>query len=182
MMRGYFGMGVEGLSKPMNAGNLIRSAHAFGAQFFFVIDADPRIREMHSDTSRTPRNIPFYLWESVEEMVLPDGCDLVGVELTDHAVDLPSFRHPKQAAYMLGPERGSLSEAALAHCRHVVRIPTAFCINVATAGALVMYDRMLSHGRFAARPISARKMPEKLGPHRHGGRFSRRAMRDAETR
>ncbi|SVA88482.1 uncharacterized protein METZ01_LOCUS141336, partial [marine metagenome] len=24
-MRGYFGIGVEGLSKPMNAGNLFRS-------------------------------------------------------------------------------------------------------------------------------------------------------------
>ncbi|MEX2009990.1 MAG: TrmH family RNA methyltransferase, partial [Dongiaceae bacterium] len=29
-MRGYFGIGVEGISKPMNLGNLMRSAHAFG--------------------------------------------------------------------------------------------------------------------------------------------------------
>ena len=36
-MRGYFGIGVEGISKPMNLGNLLRSAHAFGASFFFTV-------------------------------------------------------------------------------------------------------------------------------------------------
>ena len=30
-MRGYFGIGVEGISKPMNLGSLFRTAHAFGA-------------------------------------------------------------------------------------------------------------------------------------------------------
>ena len=38
-MRGYFGIGVEGISKAMNLGNLMRSAHAFGASFFFTVDA-----------------------------------------------------------------------------------------------------------------------------------------------
>ena len=38
-MRGYFGIGAEGISKPMNLGNLIRSAHAFGASFVFLVDA-----------------------------------------------------------------------------------------------------------------------------------------------
>ena len=35
-MRGYFGFGAEGISKPMNMGNLVRSAHAFGAKFIFT--------------------------------------------------------------------------------------------------------------------------------------------------
>src|SRR3546814_8737917 len=34
-MRGYFAIGAEGISKPMNLGSLMRSAHAFGASFFF---------------------------------------------------------------------------------------------------------------------------------------------------
>ena len=85
---------------------------------------------------------------------LPQDCVLVGVELDDRAVDLPTFRHPAQAAYILGPERGSLSEAMLARCEHVVRIPTQFCINVAIAGAIVMYDRQITLGRFASRPLS----------------------------
>ena len=40
-----------------------------------------------------------------------------------------------------------------ARCDYTVRIPTSFCINVAVAGAIVMYDRMLTHGRFAERPV-----------------------------
>jgi tRNA G18 (ribose-2'-O)-methylase SpoU len=86
-------------------------------------------------------------------MILPQGCKLVGVELLDGAIDLPSFRHPLRAAYVLGPEQGSLSPALTARCSYVVKIPTSFCINVAMAGAIVMYDRVRSMARFADRPI-----------------------------
>ena len=79
---------------------------------------------------------------------------LVGVELVDGAIDLPSFRHPMRAAYVLGPERGSLSEPLLARCDYVVKIPTMFCVNVAMAGAIVMYDRVKSLARFADRPLT----------------------------
>ncbi len=54
---------------------------------------------------------------------------------------------------MLGPERAWLSPALLAQCRHVVRIPTRFALNLAVAGALVLYDRLQQHGRFADRPV-----------------------------
>ena len=60
---------------------------------------------------------------------------------------------PLNAAYVLGPERSGLSPALLAQCRHVVRIPTRFALNLAVAGALVLYDRLLQHGRFADRPV-----------------------------
>ena len=38
-MSGYFGIGVEGVSKPANVGALLRTAHAFGAAFAFTVDA-----------------------------------------------------------------------------------------------------------------------------------------------
>ena len=44
-MRGYFGIGAEGISKPMNVGNLVRSAHAFGASFLFLVDAHHTIED-----------------------------------------------------------------------------------------------------------------------------------------
>jgi len=55
--RGYFGIGVEGISKPMNAGNLFRTAHAFGASFVFTIGADYSVRKARSDTS-VPKTSP----------------------------------------------------------------------------------------------------------------------------
>ncbi len=54
-------------------------------------------------------------------------------------------------------------------CAFVVRIPTRFCINLATAGAIVMYDRLLSLGRFARRPVAPGGAPEPLPVHVAGG-------------
>ena len=155
-MRGYFGVGVEQSSKPGNAGNLIRTSHAFGASFFFFIRPVIDISEVRvSDTSDAAFHMPHYVHDTIGELHLPRHCRLVGVELTPDAVDLPGFRHPMQAAYILGPEKGSLSPDVLARCDHVVKIPTAFCINVGVAGAIVMYDRMMCLGGHAERPVRA---------------------------
>ena len=170
VMKGYFGIGVEGLSKPLNAGNLFRSAHAFGASFLFTVGASyaERAGRGGGDTSHAPGKVPLYAFPDAGSMVLPRGCALVGVELLDEAVDLPSFRHPARAAYILGPERDSLSGPVLERCAHVVRIPTSFCVNVAMAGAIVMYDRAVALGRFAPRPLSPGGPAEPLPPHIHG--------------
>ncbi|MEQ9639216.1 MAG: RNA methyltransferase [Alphaproteobacteria bacterium] len=168
-MRGYFGIGVERLSKPMNAGNLFRSAHAFGAGFLFTVDAAYSQRGGQSDTSHAPDQMPFYAFDSAAEMQLPKDCKLVGVELLDEAVELPSFAHPVRAAYVFGPERGNLSDEMVERCDFTVKIPTSFCINVGVAGAIVMYDRTLNLGRFAERPVSTLAKPEPRPPHIHGG-------------
>ena len=153
-MRGYFGIGAEEISKPMNLGALMRTAHAFGASFFFTLNAHPKVREAYNaDTSRSFDHLPYYPWASAEEMRLPKGCALVGVELTDDAVELPRFMHPQAAAYVLGRERGSLSPELITRCAHVVKIPTKFCVNVGLAGAIVMYDRLIALGGYPARPI-----------------------------
>ncbi len=167
-MRGYFGIGAEAISKPMNLGNLIRSAHAFGASFAFLVDAHYTVREARSDTSQAEKQLPVYRFDSPGDMVLPKSCQLIGVELLDDAIDLPSFRHPLNAAYIFGPERGSLTPDMIARCDHVVKIPTRFCINLAVAGAIVMYDRTLSLGRFAHRPVRSGGPLEGLEEHVQG--------------
>jgi tRNA G18 (ribose-2'-O)-methylase SpoU len=155
-LRGYFAIGVEGVTKAMNVGALMRTAHAFGASFAFTLAAAyARDEARLADTSDTPGSLPFYEFGGIDDFVLPRDCVLVGVELMAGAIELPSFRHPHAAAYVMGPERGALSPALLARCAHVVRIPTRFSINLSLAGALVMYDRMVSLGRFAPRPVAA---------------------------
>lgn len=168
-MRGYFGIGVEGLSKQMNAGNLFRTAHAFGASFVFTVGAVYSRREGgHADTSDTPANVPYHDFPDVRALALPKGCALVGVELIDEAAELPSFRHPRCAAYVMGPERGRLSPELVGLCDHIVKIPTQFCVNVGVAGAIVMYDRLTSLGRFAARPVAPGGPAEPLAAHEFG--------------
>jgi tRNA G18 (ribose-2'-O)-methylase SpoU len=173
-MRGYFGVGAEGISKPINLGNLIRSAHAFGASFVFVVDPHHTVESTLADTSQAEKQLPLYRFDAVERLTLPERCVLIGVELLDEATLLPSFRHPLNAAYVFGPERSSLSPALVARCAHVVRIPTRFCINLAAAGAVVMYDRLLSLGRFAPRPVRSGGPTEPLRAHVHGKVITRR--------
>src|SRR3954470_1083361 len=163
--RGYFGIGVESVSKSANVGALLRTAHAFGAAFCFIVGAgwDARAGRL-ADTADTPGHVPLWHFPDVDALQRPRHCALVGVELLETATDLPSFRHPINAAYVLGPERSSLSPAMLRRCRHVVRIPTRFALNLAVVGALVLYDRLLQHGRFAERPVGSRGPVIEPGP------------------
>lgn len=168
IMRGYFGIGAEGISKPMNFGNLARTAFGFGASFVFTVAPGRRIEEPDSDTPNSQQHMPWYNYSCAEDVRLPDGCRLVGVELCDEAIELPSFRHPTMAAYVLGPENGSISQDLSQRCEFIVKIPTRLCLNVATAGAIIMYDRIQSLGRFAPRPVKAGGPVEgDHGPHPH---------------
>ncbi|MBT4891295.1 MAG: RNA methyltransferase [Rhodospirillales bacterium] len=174
-MRGYFGVGVESISKAMNVGSLFRTAHAFGASFVFTVAADyERKHVSHADTSKAQGHVPFYEFPDINSMILPQGCDIVGIELTDDAVELPSFHHPRQAAYILGPEKGSLSPTILERCAYTVKIPTKFCINVGLAGAITLYDRAISMGQYAPRHIVPGAPVESVPEHKHGGRFTRK--------
>ncbi|MGU9962462.1 MAG: RNA methyltransferase [Candidatus Puniceispirillales bacterium WSBS_2018_MAG_OTU23] len=155
-MRGYSALGVENVSKPRNAGAVIRTAHAFDAAFAFTVGETLKRREIaHSDTSKAMEQIPLYMFASPRDLALPEGCQLVGVELTDDAAVLPSFRHPRQAAYILGSERMGLSVEMQDLCDHIIKIPTRFSLNLAVAGAIIMYDRLQSMGGFAPRPTVA---------------------------
>mgnify|MGYP002265939887 FL=1 len=82
--------------------------------------------------------------------------------MDDKAIVLPGFRHPRRAAYVLGMERIGLSDAMIECCDHIVKIPTKFSLNLATTGGIVMYDRLLSMGRFSDRPVMAGARPEPL--------------------
>jgi tRNA G18 (ribose-2'-O)-methylase SpoU len=179
-MRGYFGIGVEGVSKAMNAGNVYRSANAFGASFVFTVAAvyqDDDDNAGASDTSDAPGQVPFYRFDSVETLRLPDGCALVGVEMHDDAVELPSFRHPRCAAYVLGMERMGLTDDMIACCDHLIRIPTRFSLNLASAGVVVMYDRLISLQRFGARPLVPGGPVEPLPEHVFGDPVWKRKQR-----
>jgi len=184
-MRGYFGIGIDNASKKGNMGNLVRTAHAFGASFAFAVKPKimahngEMVTQDFTDTSKSHLNIPFFNYMTVDEVEIPQGCKLIGIEITEDSIDLPSFKHPLQAVYVLGGERSSLSPEMLARCDQVIKIPTKFCLNVATAGAIVMYDRHRVLGGYPERPVVAGRVPEPKKPHVHGGARNRRAAKRA---
>lgn len=167
-MRGYFAIGIERGNKPGNLGNLIRTAHAFGASFAFTVDARLDGLLQKFDTAKADTGMPVYEYASIDDLKLPRHCRLIGVELCGQATELPSFRHPAQAAYILGGERESLSKTTIDRCDFLVKIPTRFSLNVATAGAIVMYDRLRLLGQGPARPVTPSGGRDTGRPHVYG--------------
>ena len=138
-----FAIGIENNKNGQNLGTLLRSSHVFGASLVFTIGR-PYVK-MSSDVTKAYRHIPvlrFVSWEDYLEHT-PHQWEHIGIELSDKAISLSRFKHPKSCVYLLGPEDGSLSQRALDICTAIVEIaPTdPNCLNVATAGSLVMYDR-----------------------------------------
>lgn len=136
-----FAIGVEHPKSSDNIGTLFRSAQNFGASLIFTIGR--RYKRQQSDCQKAWRNIPllnFESWDAFREHAPMDWVPVV-VEICDGAVPLPEFKHPKCAVYILGPEDGSVCPDILGRTKNKVWIPTKRCLNVATAGSIVMYDR-----------------------------------------
>jgi tRNA (guanosine-2'-O-)-methyltransferase len=145
MSRGYFGIGVWGPKYTCNIGGLVRSADCFSADFVFTIGR--RYEDQASDVSKAARNMPVMFFRDVDEFISvtvnPNTAraDIVAVEITDDARDLVTFVHPERAIYLLGGEDRTLPQHIIDRCNSVVKINTKYCLNLASAATVVMYDR-----------------------------------------
>lgn len=149
MSRGYYAIGIVHAKKEVNIGTLFRTAQSYGAAFIFTVGR--RYAKQASDTTKAWRHLPLYHFATIEDLVdhLPYDCPLVGVELDPRARPLQSYTHPERACYLLGAEDNGLTEAERQRCHQLVQLPGAYCLNVATAGSLVMYDRWCKRERAA---------------------------------
>ncbi|NLE01952.1 MAG: RNA methyltransferase [Fibrobacter sp.] len=140
---GYFGIGIECCKTWTNYGTLWRTAHILGASFVFLIGK--KFQKSFTDTSKAWRSIPTYSYETVEDLYknLPYSCPLIGIEMTDDAQPLETFTHPQQACYLLGSEDHGLSKKALELCHRKIRLRGEQSMNVAVAGSILMYHRIM---------------------------------------
>lgn len=141
--RGYWGFGVYHPKTEVNIGTLWRSAHAFGASFLFTVGR--RYKQQSSDVTVAWKHLPLWHFETMEDLKqhLPHSCPLIGVELDERARSLANFCHPERCCYLLGAEDHGLPLVVMDQCHQLIQIPSLeYCLNVASAGTVVMYDRM----------------------------------------
>lgn len=126
----------------------MRSAYCFGAAFVFTIGR--RYTRQSSDTVHADKWIPCYNYSSIDELrkASPKDCMLIGVEQTLDAKNLTNYTHPDRAIYLLGAEDHGLPLKDLALCDEIIQIPgCSHCLNVASAGSIVLYDRISYRNR-----------------------------------
>ena len=140
---GFFGIGIVNNSDEKNIGVLWRSAYILGASFIFTVGK--KYKPQGCDTTKTWAKIPLYHYKTMEDLKqnLPYSTKIIAVELAENAELIYSFKHPDQAIYLLGNEQIGLSEAIVESCHATVKIPGDRSLNVAVAGSIVMYDRLL---------------------------------------
>lgn len=150
----YFEIGVYQPRRELNIGTLWRSAYQLGAAGIFTIGRP--YKRQPTDTTRTQRNIPLREYNSLEEFLerRPVGAVLVGVEMGGQP--LAGFKHPECALYLLGAEDSGLGPRIAGQCNRVVEIESVNypSYNVAVAGSLVMYHRLITLGKPGVAPCS----------------------------
>jgi tRNA G18 (ribose-2'-O)-methylase SpoU len=140
--RGYFGIGVYKPKTATNIGTLFRSAHSFGADFIFVIGA--RYKKQPSDTTKAFLHLPLYEYDTWQDFKnhIPHSCQIVCVELDERAKDLKTFSHPERCIYVLGAEDNGIPKEYL-KTHQIIQINGGkYCLNVAVAGSIILYDRI----------------------------------------
>lgn len=136
-----FAIGIENNKTSANLGILLRSAYNFNASLIFTIGK--RYKRMDTDTPNTLRHIPILHFQTWDDARFPINWIPIGIEITEDAIELSKFEHPRAAVYILGAEDGNLSKEALKRCKSIIYIPSKRCLNVAIAGSIVLYDRSI---------------------------------------
>ena len=143
----FFGIGIQNGKTPENLGVLWRSAQKLGASFIFTIGN--RYAKQACDTHNAVKSMPYFHYDTFEEFLnnIPKGARLVGVELTEEAVPLETFKHPRRCVYLLGAEDHGLSNQAIEKSHFLIKFQSQLSLNVSVAGSIVMYDRGINKPR-----------------------------------
>lgn len=150
MSRGYVGIGIENLIDRQNIGTLWRSAYAFGANFIFTIGK--RYEYQTSDVHHVSRHMPLFSYSTFEDLrkALDEKVKVIGIEFMPTAKSLDSYSHPERCVYLLGSEGRGISNTMLEKVDDILYIPTVVCLNVASAGTVVLFHRFMQRRKLNA--------------------------------
>lgn len=141
-MSKQFGIGIYQPKFEINTGTLWRTAYIMGASFIFTIGK--RYKNEATDTCRSNYSIPCFNFADFEEFERsrPQQMIIIPVEDYSNATPLQTFKHPKQAVYLLGSENNGLPKYITEKYQPVIiESQKEICLNVHVTGSIVMYDR-----------------------------------------
>lgn len=147
-MRGFCGIGVYHPKTETNIGTLIRSARAFDIDFVFTIG---RRYKKQASAIKNHDHIPVFNYIDYETFInsSPKNAQIICVDTyeTDRTCLLQDFKHPERAIYLLGAEDHGLPMKVIGE-KKIIKIDTRYCLNVASAGTVILYDRSIGRGQW----------------------------------
>lgn len=139
---------LDRLQSPFNVGSILRTAAAYSVDHLWLVEGtvspgDAKVAKTALGSGR------FVAWtwadtfEKAADAARADGYRVVGLELAEDAVPMPSLDIGTATCLAIGHEDRGLSPASLAACDALAFIPQLGRIgslNVATATAIALYD------------------------------------------
>lgn len=139
-MRGFAAIGLFRPKHIQNIGGAMRAAQVYGAALV-AVQGDRTPVTSHLDTMKAYRHVPVIRGDDLFSMIPYDTVP-IAVDLIEGAIELPYFEHPQRAFYIFGPEDGTLGRQHTDRCKHVIKVPTKACMNLAATVNVVLYDRL----------------------------------------
>lgn len=147
---------------PHNGGGVFRDAACFGFPQVWITGS--RLRRQFDEAGRLPREERMrqlrttteVLWSDRPFDEFPASTVFVGVEVLESAEVLTrDWEHPADAAYVFGPEDGSLPKSARLHCSRFLIIPSRICLNLQVAAGIIAYHRTADRMARGVEPLRA---------------------------
>ena len=161
---------LENPKYPHNVGGALRACAAFGTPLLYWTGERVHFKQEHlprpERTGHHRQSVRFAREPEALERLIARGLVPVAIELKPDAENLLFFAHPEKAAYVFGPEDGSLSRDTLRRCHRFAFVPTHYCLNLAATVNVVLYDRRVKAMLAGSEPVLPlsemlrREMPE----------------------
>lgn len=155
---------------PHNVGGALRACACWGIKQLWwsgsrvTLDASKGERLPREERMKGYKEVQLFNDDRALDSFAGAPITPVAVELRKGSENLMDFEHPDNAVYVFGPEDGSIPKPVIHLCHRFVVIPTHFCLNLAAAVNVILYDRRLKRVRAGVEPYLP--MEELLKEHR----------------
>lgn len=142
--RGFCGIGVFMPKNKENIGTLIRSAKMFKADFVFMIG---KRYVSQCSAVKLDTKIPIFYFKDFKTFCecMPPVEKYTVIELTKDSIPLSRYQHNQRGIYILGSEDKGIPKEMLESKKcEFVEIEGDSSLNVAVAGSIVLYNRLIN--------------------------------------
>jgi len=151
---------LHNIRSAYNVGAIFRTADATGVKKIFITGYTPtptdRFGRVQPEIKKTSLGASETIhwqqttFETAVEQVHTDGALVVAVEQNSESIDIATFAHQKEVAYVFGNEITGIEKTELDLVDVIVELPMMGMkesLNVSVTAGVVMYHEIFTHNK-----------------------------------